>query len=123
MKHELNYDENIGAVRLNFVGLFLPQDEDKFLARLDEITKDKDIPFMLCDFKNGDMNLPKDRSYRKWLAEMSKKTHFLKTAIINTSPAARMIAKVALVATGKSHTVRFCKGEKDAVDWFNEKGK
>jgi hypothetical protein len=123
MKHEFYYDEEIGALRLNFIGLFLPRDENEFLTRLDELTRGKDVPFMLCDFKDGDMNLPKDRSYRKWLAEMSKKTNFLKTAIINTPPAARMISKVALVATGKANTVRFCKDEKEAVAWFNEKGK
>jgi hypothetical protein len=123
MNHELYYDEQIGALRLNFKGLFLPQDEEEFLSQLAELIRDKEIPFMLCDFKDGDVNLPKDKSYRQWLAEMSRKTDFAKTAIINTPPAIRMMSKIALVATGKAKTVKFCKDEKEAVTWFNEKGK
>ncbi|NLI98950.1 STAS/SEC14 domain-containing protein [bacterium] len=118
MLHEIYFDYNTGSIRMNFKGLFTPQDAEEFFPLTKKLCEGKKRCYLLCDFKEGGTEIPKDKEYRQWLIKMYKESGFDRIAIFNTSPSMRMLAKIALAAAGQSKNVRFFKTEEEALSWF-----
>lgn len=121
MKHIVFFDEKIDAIRMNFKGLFEPQDAEEFFPLTKMMCEGRDHCYILCDFKDGGAEVPKDKEYRQWLSRMYTEAGFDKIAIINTHPTMRMLAKIVLSAIKQARNVKFFKTEEEALQWLKEK--
>jgi hypothetical protein len=118
MKHDVHYDDGIGAIRMYFKGLFTQDDAGEFFPLTKRLCEGKEHCYLLCDFKEGGAEVPKDKEYRQWLSRMYTEAGFDKIAILNAHPAMRMLAKVVLAAVKSAKNVKFFKTEEEALTWF-----
>lgn len=119
MKHIVFFDEKIDAVRMNFNGLFTQDDAGEFFPLTKKLCEGRKYCNILCDFKEGGAEVPKDKEYRQWLMRMYTEAGFDKIAIINAHPAMRMLAKIVLSAVKSAKNVKFFKSEEEALAWLN----
>lgn len=121
-KYVISYDDDNDVLILKILEILSAEKLDELIPQFEELFEGKQRRYILVDMtESAQFDSKKmDKQMRNSYKELLKKMDAEKTAIYGTTPALRMVAKIALAVVGKSDDTYFCKTKEEALAWLKE---
>ncbi|MBD3284764.1 hypothetical protein GF359_00345 [candidate division WOR-3 bacterium] len=120
MDHKIWYDEEMGVMVIKVVGNYTVDDVKESMNVMDRIMEKRERCPLIVDLREAPPTL--DKKVRKMLKESQEGTEPVKTAMLTSNPAVRMMGKVVTSAMGRGKTTGFFKTMEEAKAWLNNGG-
>ncbi|MBN2380561.1 STAS/SEC14 domain-containing protein [candidate division WOR-3 bacterium] len=117
--YEVWLEEDTQTVCLKTYRTMTAEDVHELMSLADKEFAGKEINYCLIDMSEATSE-PIPKETRQAFKEYAESISYKKVAIIVTNPITRMLAKVALVVTGKPGTSRFFGSSEEARAWLKE---
>jgi len=118
MKHKVWFDEKMGAMVIKVVGDYTVDDVKESMKVMDGIIENKGRCPLIVDLREAPATL--DKKVRNMLKESQEGTEPVKTAMVTSNPAVRMMGKVVTSAMGRGKTTGFFKTMEEASAWLKD---
>jgi|GEM_PF-875961 len=121
-KYILSYDNENDILYLKLLGLVYAEDLPEFIPRYQKLLADKPRRYLLIDMVESVKMDPStlNKEMRNAYKELLDQIDIDKAAIFGTTPAMRMVARIALALSKWSNTTKFFKTEDEALGWLKE---
>lgn len=120
MKWKLWFDEQTKLVRVKVFSALTKEEAETLMSDIENLIEEKGILRGIMDLSESEAITNLSKEVRDVYKKHAMTLPLDKAAIIVTSPAIRMIAKIVIKTLGKSTSARFFASEKEALEWLKE---
>jgi hypothetical protein len=117
MNYKIWYDEEYGVLYVKTLTMLTGTDIHEIMPEMNRILEDKPHRYIIGDLSENPPGLL-TKEARQAFKEYAKDFKVDKAAITGTTPATRMITKIAISIMGMSNIAKFFKTKEEALRWL-----
>lgn len=119
-KYIMYYDDENDILNLKLLGMMFAEDLPQFIPRYQKLLEGKPRRYLLIDMVESVKMDPSilNKEMRNAYKELLNQMDIDKAAIFGTTPAMRMVSRVALVLSKWSDITKFFKTKEEALGWL-----